>query len=234
MGTQSGDNSPVRAVCALPNGDVVVGRGFHTSGVPDEGLSRWNGSTWSSIGTILAHAFNAPPIVRVVAPRADGGLIVGGQFTGADGIVSQNLAGLASTCMPLAQPYGAGCNTAAGPLVIRAGTLPWLGAPFRTTTTGIAPGSLHFDVLGLAQLSTPLGLLHPLGQPGCSLLASADSVALRLPVGNRIQSEFALPSSPDLIGATFCEQTIALEFSLAGALVAIRGSNGLSATIGTL
>jgi hypothetical protein len=161
----------------------------------------------------------------------DGELWVGGSFGVAGGVCAYSLAALSPTCPALVQPYGAGCSSAAGPLALTADTLPWIGQQFRTTTTGIAALALCFDVIGFAQLATPLGQLHPLGQPGCSLFASPDSVTLRLPVGNRIESSLALPPNPALAAMTFFQQTIAVELVIPGA---IRGSNGLAATIGTL
>jgi hypothetical protein len=236
MGAASGDSGIARAVFALPNGDVVAGRGFHQpTSNPDAGISRWNGSTWSGLSTGLAAAnLGGSVAVRALAQRADGRLIVGGTFSVASSTMSHSLASLASTCMPLTQSYGAGCSSAAGPLVIAADAPPWLGATFRTTTTGVASGSLCLGVIGFSRLSIPLASLLAQGQPGCSLLASLDvTVLLQIGAGTA-HSRFTLPNDPALIRATFHQQTIPFEFSGGGALVAVRGSNALAVTIGTL
>jgi hypothetical protein len=236
MGAASGDSGIARAVFALPNGDVVAGRGFHQpTSNPDFGISRWNGSTWSGLSTGLSAAnLGSSVAVRALAQRADGRLIVGGTFGVAGGTNSHSLASLASTCMPLTQPYGAGCSSAAGPLVLVADAPPWLGATFRTTTTGVAAGSLCLGVIGFSRLSIPLSSLLAQGQPGCSLLASLDLTQVLQVGAGTAHSQFPLPNTPSLIRAILNQQTIPLEFGGGGALVAVRGSNALAVTIGTL
>ncbi len=234
MGTASVDPSAPHAVTVLANGDVVVGHGFHTPGNdPDEGLSRWNGSTWSAIGTVTGPATDGVE-VWCLAQKANGEIVVGGDFRRANGVTSCNLTSVRSTCAPTATSYGNGCSSAAGPLVITADTLPWISASFRTTTTGVAPGSLCIGLIGLAQLSFPLDQLLAEGQLGCSLLVSLD-ILLSLTQGpGTASSSFALGDDPSLIGVPFFQQTIPFEFDPTGAIVAVRGSNALAATIGTL
>jgi hypothetical protein len=235
MGAASGDPTIARAVCVLPNGDVVAGRGFHepTPGV-DKGISRWNGSTWSAVDGGLGAFYPTEHVnVRAFALRADGDLIVGGDFTTANGGVSARLASLASTCPASVQPYGIGCS-GAGPLVLSADTLPWVSATFRTSTTGLDPGSLCIGLIGLQQLSIPIDTLLPQGQPGCTLLTTLDYQTGIPNVGGVARFEFALGNDPSLIGVTFHEQTFPVDFDGGGAFVAIRSSNALAATIGTL
>jgi hypothetical protein len=235
MGTGNIDPSPVTAVHALPNGDVIVSHGFHLpTNIPGGGLSRWNGTVWSGLVTLTGAQADDAVVVRCIAPTAAGGLVIGGTFSVADGVVSRNLLAIESTCMPLASPYGAGCSTAAGPLVLTADTLPWLGAVHRTTTTGIDALTLCASIIGFTQLSSPLDQLLPQGQPGCSLLTTLDIVDLRFPVGGVVHAELMVPADPALLQLTFHQQSVPLEFDLAGTLVAVRGSNGLAATIGTL
>lgn len=136
--------------------------------------------------------------------------------------------------MPLVLPYGAGCSSSGGPLVITADTLPWIGATFQTTTTGVAPVSLCIGVIGLSQVSIPLDLLLAEGQPGCTLLAALDILLFLQNGPGTAHSAFALEADPSLIGVTFYQQTAPLEFDAGGNIVAIRSSNALAATIGTL
>lgn len=236
MGAASGDAAAARAVVVLPNGDVVAGRGFQPpSTVPDAGIARWNGSAWSGFATGLAAHYPSTSVsVRALAQSADGDLIVGGSFSAADGAMSYALARLSSACPPAAAQYGAGCSSAAGLLTLAADTLPFIGAPFRTTTTGVASGSLCLSAIGFTQLSIPLDAILAEGQPGCSLLDSLDILSVILPdATNAAHSAFALANDPSLIGVPFFQQTIPLEFDALGALAAIRGSNGLSLVIGT-
>jgi hypothetical protein len=235
MGTASVDPGAPHAVLALANGDVVVSHGFHTpSSLPDEGISRWNGTTWSALGTFTGAVAN-DNLVWCLAQRSNGELVVGGDFRRANGVISRNLAALRSTCAPLATSFGTGCSGAAGQLVITADTLPWIGAAFRTTTTGVAPGSPGVGLIGLTQLSIPLPTLLPEGQPGCSLYTTPDAqLLLTNGPGDTATSSFALGNDASLIGVPFFQQTIALEFGAGGAITAIRGSNALSLVIGTL
>ena len=238
MGAASNGLAAVRAVCVLPNGDVLAGRGFHEpTATVDSGVSRWNGTTWSSVsGGLGPFQPESEVAVQAFALRANGELVVGGDLGTAGGIVSRNLAVLSSTCPATALSYGTGCSSAAGPLVITADTLPWIGASFRTTTTGVAANSLCLGAIGFTQLAIPLSALLVEGQPGCTLLATPD-IAFVLTNGPGLgtaQSSLALANAPSLIGASFFQQTIPLEFDLSGALTAVRGSNALAATIGTL
>jgi len=237
MGAASGDPAAARAVFSLPNGDVIAGRGFHPPLVfpTDDGIARWNGSSWSGLGVGLEEYFpNVPVAVRAMAMRADGALIVGGNFSVAGGEMSKSLAVLSSTCPASSSAYGAGCSSAAGPLVLTADSLPWIGSTFRTTTTGVATGSLCIGLIGLTQLAIPLPTLLPEGQPGCSLLTSLDILLLITNgPGNTATSSFAFTNDPALIGVPFFQQTLPFEFDLSGAVTAVRGSDALSLVIGT-
>lgn len=237
MGSGSIDPTGVRAICALPNGDVIAGRGFHEpNDDPDSGVSRWNGTAWGGVSGGLRHFQFGRVEVRAFALRPDGALIVGGEFSTANAydIASRDLAVLSTTCPATAQSYGTGCSSAAGPLVTTVDALPWIGATFRTKTTGVAANSLCLGLIGLSQVSIPLGSLLPEGQPGCSLLTSLDIMGLTFPVGSVARSEFALALDPALIGVTFHQQAVLFEIDGSGAIVAIRGANGITATIGSL
>ncbi len=234
MGAASGNAGPVRAVHVLPNGEVIAGRGFHQPNVSlDHGISRWTGSTWVAMN-YLSGASSEAVDLRVIMQRADGDLIVGGHFSTAGNTMAWSLASLRSSCMPEAVPYGAGCASAAGPLTIAATTLPFVGAEYRTTTTNVAPLSLCFGVIGFSQTNLPLAQLLPEGQPGCSLLASADITMLLTNGPGTAHSSLLLANSTALIGALLYQQTVPLEFDANAALVAVRASNALTVRIGWL
>lgn len=231
------DNTPPRRVLTLPNGDVLAGRGFHQPGAEhDAGISRWNGTSWSGVGvTLETPDYSASVDVRAMALRSNGDVVLGGYFNTVGNVVSLQLARLSSTCAASATPYGAGCSSAAGPLVITADTLPWIGSTFRTTTTGIAPVSLCLGLTGFSQQSIPLSAVLPQGQLGCSLSNSFELVDL-LPSGpnGTATSALALANSASLIGAQFYQQTVPLEFDAQFALTAVRSSNALALVIGKL
>ena len=231
------DNTPPRAVMTLPNGDVLAGRGFHQPGaLHDAGISRWNGTNWNSIGVPLDVPDYSQSIdIRAMALRANGDVVLAGYFHAAGNHVSFQLARLSPTCAASATAYGAGCSSAAGPLVITADTLPWIGSTMRTTTTGIAPVSLCLGLTGFTQQAIPLAAVLPQGQPGCTLLDSAEVVDL-LPSNpnGSVSSTLALANSTSLIGAVFYQQTVPLEFDAQFALTAVRSSNALTLVVGAL
>lgn len=242
-GSNSGDATPARSVAVLPNGDVVVGRGFHQPGVaPDAGLARWNGTTWSGFGNgVAASSTTASANVRAIVQRADGLLVVGGDFGFANGgaasggLVARGLATLAATCPASATGFGSACSSGLGVLSMTASTLPWIGSTLRTTTSNVPASALCFAVFGLSQVAIPLPALLPQGQAGCSLLASRDiSLFAANGPGNAATAALVLPNTAGLVGVPFFAQTIPLEFDGSGAIAAVRASNGLSLVIGTL
>jgi hypothetical protein len=235
MGAASGDAQPCRSVYVMPNGDVVAGRAFHQPNRSvDSGFSRWNGATWSSMGFLTGKDTLDPIDVRVITQRADGELVLGGNFHVADFTMSHSLATLRSRCMPVAETLGTSCSSSAGPLLLAANTLPWLGGVFQTTTTGLAPGSLCLGAVGFSPVTLPLAALLPQGQPGCFVNASLDIVTL-LPTGTgTAHSLLRIANDRALLGVQLFMQSLPLEFDLSGALAAVRGSNALAPRIGTM
>ena len=145
-----------------------------------------------------------------------------------------NVAVLSSTCHAAALPYGTGCSSAAGPLVLTADTLPFLGSTFRTTTTGIAANAVGLGVIGFTQLAIPLPALLPEGQAGCSLLTTLDVLVSLQSGPGTARSSVVVPNDPSLVAITVFQQTLPLEFDGSGAIAAVRGSNALEVVIGTL
>ncbi|MBL8752732.1 MAG: hypothetical protein JNK15_05480 [Planctomycetes bacterium] len=79
--------SGLYAVTAMPNGDLVAGGYFQLAGAtPANAIARWNGSTWSPLGSgILGTVF-----ALLALPNGD--LIVGGNFSSAGGVPAPRLA----------------------------------------------------------------------------------------------------------------------------------------------
>ena len=128
--------------------------------------------------------------------------------------------------------HGAGCAGSGGPLALAYDTLPWTGASFRSTTTGLGPSSLAVALLGFTVPGLPLATMHPAGRPGCDLLASADATLLMLPSGGRASVAFGMPSSTTFLGVVLRQQTVEIEVDPALQITAINSSNGLSLTVG--
>jgi hypothetical protein len=81
----------VRALAVLPNGDLVAGGVFTTAGgVAASRIARWDGTSWSPLGSGLGAALNDS--VFALATRPDGGLVAGGLFSSAAGSTVNHIA----------------------------------------------------------------------------------------------------------------------------------------------
>jgi hypothetical protein len=77
----TGPTQTIDALVELPNGDVVAGgQGFQTPF-----LSRWNGSTWTSLGAVNGG-------VRALLVESNGTLLAGGVFNSIGGVTAEGLA----------------------------------------------------------------------------------------------------------------------------------------------
>jgi trimeric autotransporter adhesin len=85
--------SPVaNALTALPNGDVVAGGAFTTAGgLPANCIARWNGSSWSALGSGMSFS-GSPPAVYALTVLPNGDLVAGGMFTTAGGTAVNHIA----------------------------------------------------------------------------------------------------------------------------------------------
>jgi hypothetical protein len=77
----------VRALAALPNGDLLAAGSFTTAGeTAVTNLARWDGTGWSQVGGVLV------PAVERVLVEPNGDLIVAGGFNSAGGVPAQGIA----------------------------------------------------------------------------------------------------------------------------------------------
>lgn len=78
----AGTNDQVNALYSF-NGDLIAGGRFSTiTGVPTANrIARWNGATWSALGTGLTGGFNAPEVHEITSLNNE--LYVGGHFLNA-------------------------------------------------------------------------------------------------------------------------------------------------------
>jgi hypothetical protein len=82
-----GMNGDVYALAVLPNGDLIAGGNFTTAGgTSANGIARWNGTSWSALGT----GMNFGVYALAVLPNGD--LIAGGSFTTAGGTTANRIA----------------------------------------------------------------------------------------------------------------------------------------------
>ncbi|MCU0867811.1 MAG: hypothetical protein MUC36_28835 [Planctomycetes bacterium] len=77
----------IRAATVLPNGDLVVAGLFTVAGgTPANNIARWNGTTWSALGTGLGVAVDA------LTTMPNGDLVAGGRFTVVGGLPATGVA----------------------------------------------------------------------------------------------------------------------------------------------
>lgn len=85
-------NGAIRDIAELPSGDLVIVGGFTSiAGQQAIGIARLRGATWSTFGTGFSTPLSAegPLTVATVSPAQ---LLVGGEFTGVDGVAARNIA----------------------------------------------------------------------------------------------------------------------------------------------
>ena len=88
----NGVNSEVFAVAVAGNGDVYVGGRFRqVGGVAANRVAKWNGTTWSSLGSGATRGLNAA-VVYALAVSSTGDVYMGGDFAEADGIITNKVA----------------------------------------------------------------------------------------------------------------------------------------------
>ncbi|MEZ6037597.1 MAG: hypothetical protein R3F29_08960 [Planctomycetota bacterium] len=79
----------VDALAVLPAGDIVAGGRFTSiAGVPMGGLGRWDGTTWSPLGSVTGGSARVECLI--VLP--DGDLVASGSFAAIDGVSAQSIA----------------------------------------------------------------------------------------------------------------------------------------------
>lgn len=128
IGTLSGVNHFVRSLAVLPSGDLIAG-GFFTqaeTGQPLSFVGRWDGTTWSPLGS----GTNSTVSALVVLP--DGSLVAGGNFNTAGGITASSIARWNGSAW---SPLGAGLNGEVSALAITTGGDLIAGGTFTSSAT---------------------------------------------------------------------------------------------------
>jgi hypothetical protein len=217
----AGPGGIARTLALLPNGDVLAGGSFG-GGIA---LSRWNGS-WSPVAT------SSPGPAVVLELRADGSVVTGhlASFTGSTALGYLRMA--STTCPATATAYGAGCAGSAGPMVLTATALPWVGSVCHTRCVGFAPLSVGIVAAGMGQLSLPLALVLPSAGAGCSVLARPDVLELRFPVAGAVNWQLTVPNVPSLVGTQVHHQMAQLELDAGLQIVGSASSQALTLTVG--
>ena len=169
MGTSpaNGVNNFVRALAVAGNGDLYVGGTFsQAGGMTANNVARWNGTTWSSLGTGTANGVDVGVVALAVAGNSE--VYAGGYFTQAGGIAASYVAkwngtawsslgtGLNSNVLGLAvagngNVYVSGTFTQAGGIGANR-VARWDGTTWSSLGTGPANGANSY-VVALAAAS---------------------------------------------------------------------------------
>jgi hypothetical protein len=217
----------VMRVAVLPNGDLVAGGEFTMAGGGAAArIARWNGTTWQPIGAGMDRT------IESMLHLAGGDLAVGGSFTTAGGTTSTFFARLATSCGATVSTLPTPCVGPAGPFTLVADSLPWTGATYHATATGFTTNALGASVLGFSSPASPLSLVLPLALPGCTLLASGDSIVLTLPSGGVSGYQFTLPNDAVFAGLPLFHQFLQLALDPQFQIASSSASNGLALVIG--
>lgn len=264
LGAAAGFNGPVDTLAVEASGSLLAAGAFtYHLATQVAGLARWNGTIWSAAGSAglgvtslaplpngefyagyanavlrmpAAQAVASGIVVRSMARTAAGILWITGDFTVIEGLVSSRVAQLAPPCPATATPVGAGCAGVGGLDTLVATDLPWLGATFRATGSGLPSPALVLVVTGFAELANPLPLAVALPQalPGCNLLVAPDAIDVLFTTGGAATSQLAVPMTGPLVGVEFYQQMVPIQVDAMLTFLQVTASNALHATIGAL
>ena len=109
-------------------------------------------------------------------------------------------------------------------------TLPWANGTLRTRGTGLPANAIVLTLTSVTAVSpgVPLSALLAEGVVGCNLLVAPDILAASLAVAGTATSELFLPNTPPIVGVTFHQQMLPIEFdAVTGAWTAITATNAL-------
>ncbi|MBH8557791.1 T9SS type A sorting domain-containing protein [Hymenobacter negativus] len=176
-GATNGANSTILALAVATNGDLYAAGSFNQAGgVAANRVARWNGSTWSPLGTGLGTLVSDAGFALAVAPNGD--LYAAGQFTQSGGVATNYIARWNGTSW---SALGTGLNNAPADLVVGANGKLYAGGIFTTTGDG-RKASPYFAIYDPAATlstttarATPAAQLYPNPAHG--------TATLRLPAG---------------------------------------------------
>ena len=205
--TGGGMYDEVSTLVVAGNGDVYAGGGFsQAGGTAANGLAKWNGATWASLGTGAGNGVNGQVRKLTVAPNGD--LYVGGNFTLA-GVTRAN--GIGKWNGTTWSALGTGVHGSANSVVASATGNVYAGGIFTTTGDGskvMAHFALYDPAAPLATAAaraTPAAQLFPNPAHGTATLrlpATAARQPLTLTLTDalgRLVRQYPAPAGPDAV-----------------------------------
>ncbi|MBX3464045.1 MAG: hypothetical protein KF830_12805 [Planctomycetes bacterium] len=217
-----GTSGAMQSLVVLANGDLVAGPTITGSPRP---LERWNGSTWSPLGGPI----DATVWSLAVAPNGD--LLLAGDFKVADGAVRARFARVSTSCPASVVAVPSNCTFSSGTLAAQ--TLPWIGGTCRTIATGLPSGGLAVVLTGTQDTAIPLATLLPWPTSNCLLLVLPILQDVVVPVGGRIEAQFAVPNDATMVGMPLHQQVLSLSLDQFGNIFSVRSSNALAFVTGS-
>ncbi|MHC1726203.1 MAG: hypothetical protein AB9866_09385 [Syntrophobacteraceae bacterium] len=125
----------VNALAVDGNGNLYAGGWFTSAnGVPANNIAKWNGSTWSALGSGIEMSGYGSAAVYALALDASGNLYAGGIFASAGGVAANNIAKWNGNEW---SALGSGMNDAVWTLILDAHGNLHAGGRF-TTASGVA------------------------------------------------------------------------------------------------
>jgi hypothetical protein len=96
--TNASGAASIYALALMPNGDLIAGGTFTSAGgVSANGIARWDGSSWSALGTGMTGGV-VYTMVKALAVLPNGDLVAGGSFSSAGGIPASGIARWTTAC----------------------------------------------------------------------------------------------------------------------------------------
>ena len=153
-GTSNGVGSTVFALALASNGEVYVGGEFTTAGgAAANRVARWNGTSWSPLGTGVSNGPN--DYVFALALASNGNVYIGGQFTAAGGVAASNVARWNGTSWsPLGTGTSNGTNFFVQALALASNGDVYVGGAFTTAGGAAANRVAHWNGMSWSPLGT--------------------------------------------------------------------------------
>lgn len=215
--------SYIEALVVLPNGDLIAGQGYVGAGGTDN-LARWDGTSWSLLGPTTGAVRKL-----LVRPGPDLDVIAVGNFLSVNGLASNAIARLTTTCPASITTIASGCTTTTVGFTAQPA---WVGALWQATVTSVPTTAFVVAAYGVTPAATPLATLLPQSILGCILHVQPGVLEL-LPTSNGVaEANWTLPNTAALGGAQFRCQAIVLQPGVAAPIVSAFASDAVELTIG--
>jgi arylsulfatase A-like enzyme len=131
-----------------------------------------------------------------------------------------------------AMPFGSGCAGTLGEPHLRADSLPWVGAPFRLSASGVS--RTVSTAIGFSRTTSSFGplplALGRFGAPGCDLLVAPLTLLPMATNAGGANLTIAVPALRSLVGRRLFAQALSVDAGANPLQLAV--SQGLAATVG--